>query len=297
MSDRPRLLILGATGRLGSTLRTHLSPRYHILAPGRTELDLARPETLAQELTHLDFDLAINAAALTHPDACEDDPAAAHRINTQSPAILAKVCADRWLRCIHLSTDYVFAGHGSTLLDEDAPAAPLSTYGRSKRAGELAVLTANPDALIARVSWLFGPGGGDIPATVLHRARTGQPLGFIEDKWSVPSSTPDIAHWLHLLLTDLAHLRGPLHLCNTGVATWRDYAQVTLDLALKHGLLDRPYATHGLRLRDFPQFKAPRPPFTVMSNARLTHHLGQAPRPWQAALEQHLLTLKGTPAP
>lgn len=288
---RPRLLLLGSTGRLGGTLAELYAPRYDLIVPGRQDLDLNRPDTLAHELAHLDFDLAINAAAVTNLETCEEAPEMAMRVNAQSAGVIAKVCADRWLRCIHLSTDYVFAGHGCVLLDETAPASPLSAYGRSKRQGELAVMKANADALVARVSWLFGPRRGDVPETTIQRARQGQPLGFIEDKWSVPSSTVDIAAWLERLMTDLSGVSGILHLCNTGVATWRDYAQVSLDLAFKHGLLDRPYSTSGLKLRDFPQFKAPRPPFTVMSNTRLGFLLGETPRRWQDALEAHITSL------
>lgn len=292
MSERPRLLILGATGRLGGALAAYFSRRYEIVAPGRGQLDLNRPETMEAGMMDLDFDLAINAAAVTSPDVCEDDPALALRVNTESAAIVARICGNRWLRFIHISTDYVFAGNGCVFLDENAPANPVNAYGHSKREGEKAVLAANADALVARVSWLFGPQGGGVPETALQRARDGQPLGFIEDKWSVPSSTVDISRWLDRLLVEQAQVSGILHLCNTGVATWRDYAQVSLDLAHRHGLLERAFSTHGLRLRDFPNFKAARPPFTVMSNARLAFILGETPRTWQSALEDHIVSLK-----
>ncbi|SKA98188.1 dTDP-4-dehydrorhamnose reductase [Prosthecobacter debontii] len=290
MLSRPRLLILGASGRLGQVLAAQLTSDYEIIAPGRSIVDLAEPETLKVKLGELAFDLALNAAALTSPDVCEEQPELARRINAESPLALAELCADRGARLIHFSTDYVFAGNGCVFLDEHAPTASPSVYGQTKAAGENAVLAACPAALVGRVSWLFGPGGGGVPETVLQRVRAGEPLGFIEDKWSVPTSTLDIAQWVKRLLTDLAQVSGILHLCNTGVATWRDYAQVTLDCAHQHGLLDRAHAAHGLKLRDFPQFKAPRPPFTVMSNNRLAFLLGETPRRWQDALEAHIIS-------
>ena len=292
MPSRPRLLILGASGRLGATLAAHWTAAGGTcLGPPRAQADLSRPDVLAAALSGLDFDVLVNAAALTSPDLCEDEPDLALRVNAESPGRLAALCAARGARCIHLSTDYVFAGAGSALLDEAAPAEPVNAYGRSKRAGELAVLAADPAALVARVSWLFGPQGGDVPATVLARARAGEPLGFIEDKWSVPTSTVEVAAWLERLATDLAGVSGLLHLCNTGAATWRDYAQVVLDRAWARGLLDRRHWTHGQKLRDFPNFKARRPPFTAMSNARLADLLGAAPAAWQEALDRHLQTL------
>lgn len=291
MSTPPRLLLLGATGRLGQVLADQLRGSYQLITPGSSLLNLAQPEELESQLRALEFDIAINAAAVTSPDLCEQEPDLAQRINDESPRRLAQVCAERGARLIHFSTDYVFAGNGCAFLDEAASTTCPSIYGQTKRAGELAVLAACQEALVARVSWLFGPGGGGVPETVLQRARAGEPLGFIEDKWSVPSSSLDIADWVKRLLSDLSHVSGILHLCNTGVATWRDYAQVTLDYAYKHGLLDRPYATQGLRLRDFPQFTAYRPPFTVMSNQRLAFLFGETPRRWQDALEAHIVSL------
>lgn len=290
MSDRLRLLILGATGRLGQTLAKLYAPRYELLTPTRKELDLGQPESVRASLEKLAFDVVINTAALTSPDVCEDDFELAEKVNAKSPEVFAEICAERNARFIHFSTDYVFAGNGCVFLNESAPAQPVNAYGRSKRAGEIAILAKNPHALVARVSWLFGPGGGGLPDSVLSRVRENQPLGFIEDKWSVPTNTVDIAEWTERLLTDLSHVSGLLHLCNTGVATWRDYAQVTLDLAYQQGLLKEPAQTAGLSLRDFPNFKAARPPFTVMSNAKLSFLLGRNPRRWQDALESYLIS-------
>lgn len=291
MADRLRLLLLGASGRLGGTLADLYAERHEVLAPSRRDLDLGQPGTLAAKLRALDFDCVINTAALTNLETCEAEPGLAMRINAESSGILAQVCAERGARCIHISTDYVFDGNGCVFLNESAPAQPVNAYGWSKLAGELAVLSACPQAVVARVSWLFGPKQADVPATAIQRARQGDPLGFIEDKWSVPSYTVDIAHWLERLFTDKADVSGILHLCNTGVATWRDYAQVALELAHKHGLLEQTYATHGLKVKDFPQFKAVRPPFTVMSNNRLAFLFGETPRRWQDALEAHIESL------
>lgn len=290
MSDRTRLLILGATGRLGQTLAKLYATRYELLTPTRKELDLGQPESVRASLEKLVFDVVINTAAVTSPDVCEDDFDLAQKVNAESPEVLAEICAERNVRFIHFSTDYVFSGKGCVFLNESAPAHPINAYGRSKRAGELAVMAKNRTALIGRVSWLFGPSGGGLPDSAISRARENQPLGFIEDKWSVPTSTVDIAEWTERLFTDLGHVSGPLHLCNTGVATWRDYAQVTLDLAHRHGLLSELAHTSGLSLKDFPNFKAARPPFTVMSNAKLSFLLGHNPRRWQDALESYVIS-------
>ena len=287
-STRRRILLLGGSGRLGRTLTAAWHNRHDLLLPGRTQLDLARPETLAAALDAFHFDTLVNTAGLTSPDACEDNPELAHHVNAESPGMLALACAQRGARLIHLSTDYVFAGNDSEPLDEQAPTEPVNVYGRSKLAGEQAVLAACPNALVARVSWLFGDSGGDVPATVLERARTGVPLDFIADKWSAPTWTSELADWLEQLITAHRSMAGPLHLCHSGPASWRDFAQAVIDLGHEVGLLPSPLPTRACRLAEFSGFRATRPPWTVMANRRLTNLLGTPPRPWREALRLHL---------
>ncbi len=287
-SPRRRVLLLGGSGRLGRVLTSAWRDRHDLLLPGRSELDLDCPDPLATALAAFDFDTLVNVAGLTSPYACEDSPDLAWRVNAESPGRLAQVCAERGARLIHLSTDYVFAGDGTQPLDEEAPTAPVNVYGCSKLAGEQAVLTACPGALVARVSWLFGDAGSDVPAAVLDRARFGVALDFIEDKWSAPTWTHELADWLETLISDRREVTGVLHLCHSGAASWREYAQAVLDLAHEVGLLPEALSTQGRRLAEFTGFRAARPPWTVMDNSRLATLLGTSPRPWREALRLHL---------
>lgn len=295
MSASPgrRILLLGGSGRLGRVLSAAWRDHHVLLQPDRQAADLSRPETLEARLNELSFDTLVNCAGLTSPDACETDPELARRVNALAPAALAKFCAQRPARFIHLSTDYVFGGEGSEPLAEDAPAHPVNVYGRSKLDGERAVLDACPDSLVARVSWLFGPAGGDVPDAVLARAQSGSPLDFIEDKWSVPTWTPDLADWLERLIGEHRDVTGILHLCHGGRASWRDFAQAVLDLGHEVGLLPVALQTTGRRLEDFTAFRAMRPPWTVMDNARLATLMGAPPRSWREALALHLQRLGG----
>jgi dTDP-4-dehydrorhamnose reductase len=285
---RRRVLLLGGSGRLGRVLTATWRDRHDLLLPGRAQLDLAHPDRLATALAAFDFDTLVNVAGLTSPDTCEDNPDLAWRVNAESPGRLGQLCAEHGARLIHLSTDYVFAGDGSEPLDEEAPTVPVNVYGRSKRAGEQAVLSACPAALVGRVSWLFGDAGGDVPTAVLERVRRGAALDFIEDKWSAPTWTHELADWLETLITDSRDLTGLLHLCHSGSASWRDFAQAVLDLGHELGLLSEALSTQGRCLAEFSGFRATRPPWTVMDNSRLTGLLGAPPRPWREALRLHL---------
>jgi len=288
-----KLLITGTTGRLGGALVRRYSARHEVLSFGRGELDLSRPDSVVGVLRDKDFELLINCAGITSPDTCERQSELAQRVNTESPAAMAAECQRRGARMIQISTDYVFSGETEGLIDETCLAEPVNHYGRTKRDAELAVLSACPSALVARVSWLFG-GGSSFPDQILHEAREGKEIEAIGDKWSVPTSVHDIAEWLEKLWQTNPPITGPLHLCNSGSATWQSYGQTVIDLAHEIGLLDHRVVVKGNRLDDFPHFIARRPRRTVMSNARLAAILGHKARPWQAALREWLIKKPGS---
>lgn len=289
MSERMKILITGTTGRLGSVLARHYSLRHELICPGRPILDLARPETVSASLRRMNFDLLINCAGITSPDACAREPELALRVNAESPAVMAAECQRREVRMIQISTDYVFGGDVEEPLSEESSTRPVNHYGTTKLAGEQAVLSACPDALVARVSWLFG-GGNSFPDQMLRTAREGGPLEAIGDKWSVPTSMHDIASWLEVLWQKTPAVTGVLHVCNSGTASWQSYAQKVIDLALELRLLDRPSVVKGNRLDDFPHFIARRPRHTLMSNERLAGFLGRPVRTWQEALREWMVT-------
>lgn len=285
MSERMKLLITGTTGRLGGTLARRYAQRYEVMSPGRDMLDLAQPESVSAGLRGMDFDLLINCAGITSPDACAREPGLAQRVNAESPAVMAAECQRRGARMIQISTDYVFSGEVETRLTEAMKTGPVNHYGVTKLEGERAVLDSYPEALVARVSWLFG-GGNSFPEQMLRTAREGGAVEAIGDKWSAPTSMHDIARWLEDLWKKSPAVYGVLHLCNSGKASWQSYAQTVLDLAHELGLLDHPVVVKGNRLDDFPHFIARRPRHTMMSNERLAGLLGEPVRSWQAALRE-----------
>jgi len=283
-----KILITGTSGRLGGALKRCYEPRHEIIAPSHAELDLARPDGLGAVLDDLEFDVLINCAGMVHPDACERDPLAAMQVNAESPAQLAAFCHQRGVQMIHISTDYVFDSDEASPLDEAALTQPINAYGRSKLAGEQAVMAASSKALVARVSWLFGGHLPSFPEQMIKTALSGHEVAAIADKWSVPTSVDDIAHWLECLVTQCPTASGILHVCNSGQATWHEYAETTLRLAHELGLIPDVPMVKRQALDGFAGFLAKRARYTVMSNARLSQLLGQVPRHWQDALRQSL---------
>jgi dTDP-4-dehydrorhamnose reductase len=283
-----KILITGTSGRLGGALKRCYEPRYEIIAPSHVELDLARPDGLEAVLDGLQFDVLINCAGMVHPDACERDPLAAMQVNAESPAQLAAFCHQRAVQMIHISTDYVFDSLDESPLDEAALAQPINAYGRSKLAGEQAVMAASSKALVARVSWLFGGHLPSFPEQMIKTALAGHEVAAIADKWSVPTSVDDVAQWLERLVTQCPAASGLLHVCNSGQATWHEYADTTLRLAHEFGVIrDLPMVKPQV-LDGFAGFLAKRARYTVMSNARLADLIGRVPRTWQEALRESL---------
>lgn len=275
---------------MGRTLAHQYAQRHDVLTPGRSVLDLTHADDIAENLRGLDFDLLINCAGMTHPDVCEKAPLDAMRVNAEAPAMMAAVCQKRGVRMIHVSTDYVFAGETDQPLSETTVTRPINAYGRSKVSGEQAVMAANSQALVARVSWLFGAASGQsFPDLMLHKASAGEEIAAISDKWSVPSSITDIATWLEHLFTHHSGVKGVLHVCNSGRATWQTFAQTTLDIAHELGQLALPAQVQPTLLDEFTGFTARRPRYTCMDNARLASLLGTAPRSWQDALREWLM--------
>jgi dTDP-4-dehydrorhamnose reductase len=287
MPEALNLLITGKNGRLGKALARHYAGRHHVTMIGREECNLADADSVRACLESGPFDVLINTASLTGVDDCEVHPEKAGLVNATAPRLMAEICAKKGARLIHLSTDYVFDGTEPGERIETDPAEPINVYGRTKLAGEQAVLAVSPDFLVVRVSWLFGPDKPSFPDMMLKRAQDSDYVDAVADKVSCPTYSEDIAAWMEPMLTD-GRYQGILHLCNEGATNWRDYAQAVLDTAAKLGLPLKARTVHGFSRINFSGFKALRPEFTAMSTAKFQGLSGIRPRPWQEAMETHL---------
>lgn len=280
-------LVLGANGRLGKALvRRYSGQGLNVQAIGRAELDLNRPELVAQSLARYSFDVLINAAGDTDVDRCELNEEEAKRVNALSPAAAAAYCAAHGSQFVQISTDYVFEGQPHALRVEGDETNPVNKYGRSKLAGERAVLQANPQALVLRVSWLFGLEKPSFPDRIIKEALLKDEVSAVDDKWACPTYADDVTEWTLALINERQH--GVVHLCNQGACTWLEYGQATLDIAANIGLPLKARSVKGHSMHGFPLFTAARPPFTGLNTALFTQRTGITPRPWQAALEEYL---------
>lgn len=281
-----RVAITGTTGRVGAALAKHLARRHEVIALPRTICDLADAASLNAALAGLECDVFINPAGITSLEACEEDSRLAMRVNSAAPGKIALWAAERGVRMIHFSTDYVFAGETPGLLGEYATARPLSVYGRSKLAGEQTVLT-HPGHLVLRVSWVFGPEKPAFVDQVFDAALAGKPLAAIGDKFSLPTSTTDLAEWVERLID--TKVEGVIHACNPGEpVSWQGMAEFIVREMAKRGVIPECPQVTAQTLEETSAFRAPRPRFSCMDTAKLATLIGKPLRPWKDALAEHI---------
>ena len=281
-----RIAVTGTTGRVGAALARHMANGHEVIPLPRDVFDLADSESISRTLETLDCEVFINPAAITGLETCEEDPRLAMRVNSAAPGKIALWAAARGVRMIHFSTDYVFDGKSPGLHLEAEPAVPVNTYGRSKLAGERAVLT-HPGNLVLRVSWVFGPEKPSFIDQVIDTALANQPLAAVADKWSLPTSTADLAGWVEgLLETDAS---GVLHACNPGdPVSWHGMATAVLREMVSCGAIEACPEIAPETLAGMPAFRAARPKHTAMDSSRLAGVLGKPLRPWTEALAEHV---------
>lgn len=282
-----RVAIIGSGGRLGAALTREWRRLGHdVLGFNHAALDLADGIALQQALERADFDVLVNCAAQTNVDRCETHPVEAMRINAEAVQIMAELCRIKGRRCIHISTDYVFSGARKLPYIEEDEAEPISVYGESKRAGEIALLNASSSHLAVRLSWVFGPDRPSFIDAIVKRALSEDRVDAIADKIAVPTYTLDVARLLQPFLADFP-IGGLLHLCNAGECSWQQYGQHAINCALAAGLPIKARTVAPLKMAELSTFIARRPPYTAMSTAKLTRLTMQTVRPWESAVEEY----------
>ncbi|MFF8293756.1 dTDP-4-dehydrorhamnose reductase [Streptomyces sp. NPDC016309] len=289
-----RWMVIGATGTLGAEVAARLAAHgADTVRTGRADLDLTDPAAVAAAVAGTGPDVVVNCAAWTAVDLAETEEAAALEVNGTGPGHLARACATTGSRLLHVSTDYVFGGTPADTgrpYAEDAAPDPRTAYGRTKLAGERAVLATLPDAAVVRTSWLYGRSAGGFVHTMARIAREpGRTVDVVDDQHGQPSWAPDVAARLVALGTLPAdRARGVFHATGAGRTTWYHLAREVFRLTGHDP--GRVRATDSSRL----DRAAVRPAWSVLGHDRWAG-TGLGPmRHWREALTE---ALAGTPHP
>ncbi|MEU5262326.1 dTDP-4-dehydrorhamnose reductase [Amycolatopsis sp. NPDC021455] len=287
---QPVLLVPGGTGQLGRELVALAPAGTHVRAPGRTELDITDGGAVSAAVAGFAaearaagrFPIVVNAAAYTAVDAAETDAEAAFAVNARGPGLLAAAGAAHGVPLLHVSTDAVFAGDASRPYEVDDPTGPASVYGRSKLAGERAVLESAATAWVVRTSWVYGAHGENFVRAMLRLAAGGAEPSVVDDQCAAPTWSADLAAGLLELAGRVARGTAPrqavLHCTGGGGASRFALARAVFEELGADPRRVRPCAT-----ADFPR-PAPRPAYSVLSRASWCAAGLSPPRHWRRAL-------------
>jgi dTDP-4-dehydrorhamnose reductase len=274
------ILVTGAAGQLGAELVHALAPHGRVVATGHADLDLADPSAIVATLRRIDPSLIVNAAAYTAVDLAEQETDRADAVNGVAPGVMAEDAKRLGALLVHYSTDYVFDGRANVPYDEDAPARPLSAYGRSKLAGERAIAASGAPALVFRTSWVYGRRGRNFLTTMQRLARERPEIRVVDDQTGVPNWARELARATARLvgrgLPWLAERNGLYHLSARGSTTWYGFAAAIL--AEVPGVKVVPITT-----AEYPT-PARRPRYGVLATARFERTFEFALNDWRTTL-------------
>lgn len=287
-----KVLLLGASGQLGRCLQDRRPEAWSLLAPSSSELNICDAAALKAYLEREQPGLVVNASAYNAVDRAEDEPARAMAVNASGPRHLAESAAGIGARLIHISTDYVFDGSAVQPYPEDAPANPVNVYGKSKRAGELAVLSAmapkgvaadsppvSPtQAIVVRTAWMYSEYADNFVTTMLRLAAQGRPIHVVNDQVGTPTYAGDLAQAIVQLSRRPDAPSGIYHYAGATVVSWHGFAQCVFQAAgLEPALIPITTSQYGAA--------AARPRYSALSCERIAVY-GARPEPLQIALGQ-----------
>lgn len=284
------VLVTGGSGALGWVVARLLADRCRVTATHLTrrdvpagttpaKLDLKDDASIAGVLEAARPDVVIHSAAATDPDACERDPAATYRINSDATFRLASLARQAGARVVFVSTDLVFDGTKGNYSEDDQPW-PLSIYATSKFLAEEAVLEADAANLVVRSALIYGYAGRSAKTflgRMLEALAEGQRIHLFTDQRRSPVLIDDLARGIILAIErDLA---GIYHLGGADAVSRHEFGlEVCRAFGCDRGLLI-PARQEEM---DLP---ARRPLDVTLNSARFARATGFAPRGVRLGLE------------
>ena len=286
------ILVSGSNGQLGSEIKDLVTnyKDFNFFFRDLPELNICDAEALNTFIFNQNINAVINCAAYTAVDQAEEDVVIAEQVNAKGVLNLVNALKKVDGKLIHISTDYVFDGTSFLPYNESDPVSPIGVYGKTKRAGELAVINSDIDSIVIRTSWLYSAFGNNFVKTMLKLGHDRDELGVIFDQVGTPTNASDLAKTCLDILSDKSSenisANGKIyHYSNEGVASWYDFATAIMEL----GSLDckvRPIET-----KDYPT-PAKRPHYSVLNKTKINTDFNIEIPYWRDSLDKCIEKLK-----
>jgi dTDP-4-dehydrorhamnose reductase len=290
LSEARRILIVGASGQVGTELQRSFAGAGEVIAAKREKADMTSEDQVRNLVQSTQPDVILNASAYTAVDRAESDAETAMTVNATAPRWLAEEALRRDILLVHYSTDYVFDGSKEgPWVETDSPN-PLGVYGATKLAGEQAIAQVGGRYLIFRTSWVYGPHGKNFLLTMLRLGRERGRLSIVDDQFGAPTTSLAIAEATRKIVDSvLAGSAGPVnewagiyHMTCGESTTWCGFAKAIFARVPLPG--DRKPEITGIPASEYPT-PAKRPLNSVLSNEKLHSRFGVRLPDWATALD------------
>jgi dTDP-4-dehydrorhamnose reductase len=289
MKSGTTILVTGADGQLGKELQVAAAayPEFNFLFAVREELPIDDSTGINNYFNSHAIDFCINCAAYTAVDKAEIETEMGFLINATAVGNLATACKTANAGFIHISTDYVFDGTGTTPYKETDPTNPVSIYGQSKLKGEELALTNHPAAIIIRTSWVFSSFANNFVKTMLRLMKERESINVVNDQLGCPTYAADLANAIlqiiqHYSSSDIK--QQIFNYSNEGSISWYDFAVAIKELTKSKCIVN------PIPGSQYPT-PAKRPQYSVLDTTAIknTFHL-QIPH-WKDSLQKCLALL------
>jgi dTDP-4-dehydrorhamnose reductase len=285
------ILVTGADGQLGNELKVVSKnfSGYEFIFTDVNDLDITDKDKTADFISKTRPNWIMNCAAYNLVDKAEDEPDAAMRLNGTAVDNISSAIAGSDCTFIHISSDYVYDGKACTPYNENVPADPATSYGRSKLAGEKAALK-HSRAMVIRTSWLYSSFGKNFVKTIIHNAKEKGDLNVVYDQVGNPTYAADLASAIMTIVSgvirnQVAFNPGLYNFSNEGVCSWYDFAcEIVNEAGIECKV--NPVLSSG-----FAQ-KAKRPSYSVMDKTRIRENYGLTIPHWRTSLTKCIKLLK-----
>lgn len=276
-----RVLVTGAEGQLGRCIERAIEGGTDdYLFTDVAELDITNKAAVEAFVADNRVDVIINCAAYTNVEKAEDEEDKAHLLNAVAVGYLAEAAKRNDALLIHISTDYVYMGGCCSMLTEQSNPQPLNAYGRTKWAGEQAVMASGCHYVILRTAWLYSEYGSNFVKTMLRLTAEREQIKVVSDQLGTPTYAGDLAEAIVRIISERNFREGVYHYTNLGECSWWQFAKEIARLAGNEGCLVEPCTT-----AEYPT-KARRPLNTVLDKSKFLKTFGIEIPEWRESLKK-----------